>query len=105
MLRGPNVTVPEPIGNKVTFALTQETIDRYAQSGWVDLRRPNLQVWKERAQHILAEPTISARNTTGLTGLHYHSASKEIDAAGLASWIIAAEINGQRDLNSVSHLD
>jgi hypothetical protein len=106
MLRGPNITLPEPVGHdsKFTFA-TQETLDGYAQSGWVDLRASNLQVWKERARHILAEPTVSARDTTALTGLHYDSGSREINAAALASWIIAGEVHGQRDLNTVSELD
>lgn len=106
MLRGPNITVPEPVGDNNKFALTtQETIDKHALSGWVDLRPSNLQVWKERARHILAEPTVSARDTTALTGLHYHKCSKAVDAAALASWVIAGEVHGQRDLNTVSELD
>lgn len=106
MLRGPNITVPEPVGRDSKFTLTsQEMVNGYAQSGWVDLRASNLQVWKERARHILAEPTVSARDTTALTGLHYDSGSKEINAAAMSSWIIAGEVHGQRDLNTVSELD
>lgn len=106
MLRGPNITSPEPVGCDSTFILgTQEQLDRHAQSGWVDLRSQNLQVWKERAQHILAEPPVSAHDTTALTGLHYGSGSQELNPAALASWIIAGEVHGQRDLNTISQLD
>ena len=106
MLRGPNITVPEPIGYNSSFSLSsQAVIDSYAQSGWIDLRPSNLQVWKERACHILSEPPVTAHDTTVLTGLHYLSGSKELDAAALASWIIAGEVHGQRDLNSVSELE
>jgi hypothetical protein len=106
MLRGPNITLPEPVGHDSKFTFTtQEMVDGHAQSGWVDLRASNLQVWRERARHILAEPTVSARDTTALSGLHYNSGSREIKAAALASWIIAGEVHGQRDLNTVSELD
>lgn len=106
MLRGPNITVPEPVGRDSKFTLTtQDMVNGYAQSGWIDLRSSNLQVWKERAQHILAEPTVSARDTTALTGLHYNSGSRELNAAAMSSWIIAGEVHGQRDLNTVSELD
>jgi hypothetical protein len=106
MLRGPNITVPEPVGYDSLFALSsQELLDGYAKSGWIDLRSSNLQVWKERACHILSEPPVSAENTTVLTGLHYQSGSKEVNASALASWIIAGEVHGQRDLNSVSELE
>lgn len=103
MMRGPNITIPEPHGYDSTFRLTtQEEVDRHAQGGWVDLRPSNLQVWKERAHHILLEPPVNTRDTTVLTGLHYDGSGihKEIDAAALASWIIAGEIHGQRDLSS-----
>ena len=106
MLRGPNITVPEPVGYDSFFALaSQDVMDNYAQSGWVDLRPSNLQVWKERACHILSEPPVTAKDTTVLTGLHYIRGSKELDAAALASWIIAGEVHGQRDLNTVSELE
>ena len=104
MLRGPNITVPEPAGRDSTFVwTTQEAMDCHAQTGWVDLRTPNLQLWKDRANHILSEPPVSSRNTTVLTGLHYVGSGKhrEMDPAALASWILVGEVHGQRDLSSV----
>ena len=106
MQRGPNITVPEPVGQHNTFTLTtQEIVNRHCERGWIDLRSSNLQVWKQRAAHILAQPTVSSRDTTALTGLHYSSHEREINAALLASWIIAGELHGQRDLQTVSELD
>jgi hypothetical protein len=106
LVRGANITVPEPVGKDSLFSLdSKDKIESYAQSGWVDLRPSNLQVWKERACHILSEPPVTAKDTTALTGLHYLRGSKELDAAALASWIIAGEVHGQRDLNTVSELE
>jgi hypothetical protein len=49
LLRGPNITVPEPVGRDTTFVLSsQQDVHRHAQSGWVDLRSSNLRAWKER---------------------------------------------------------
>ena len=104
MLRGPNITVPEPVGRDSRFNLTTlEAINKYAEKGWVDLRPLNLQVWKERARHILSEPIASSTDTTQLMGLHYAGSGKhqEIDATALATWILAGEMKGFRDLDSV----
>jgi hypothetical protein len=104
MLRGPNLTVPEPNGNDSIFDLTkQEVINEHARSGWVDLTQSNLQVWKKRANHILLEPPVSSSDTTMLMGLHYSTSGshKEIDPAALASWILAGEVRGHRDLDSM----
>lgn len=106
ILRGPNITDPEPAGHDSTFKISsQDQIDQFARRGWIDLRPRNLQVWKERAFHILAEPPVHAKDTSCLTGLHYGSGSRELNPAMLASWVIAGELHGQRDLNGVTELD
>eukprot|EP00567_Pseudictyota_dubia_P012571 CAMPEP_0197450940 /NCGR_PEP_ID=MMETSP1175-20131217/27130_1 /TAXON_ID=1003142 /ORGANISM="Triceratium dubium, Strain CCMP147" /LENGTH=188 /DNA_ID=CAMNT_0042983503 /DNA_START=96 /DNA_END=658 /DNA_ORIENTATION=- len=97
MVRGPNITEPEPTGHDSRIAIDrQEDIDLYAERGWVDLRSQNLLVWKKRAQRILAEIPTSAEDTTSLTGLHYGGKSNELDPAALATWIIAGELHGHR---------
>lgn len=101
LLRGPNITVPEPVGHDSVFAVSlQEDIDRHAQSGWVDLTRSNLEVWKKRAQQILSEPATSAKDTTSLTGLHYQSGA-DIDPPSLAAWVLSGEAHGHRDLDTI----
>lgn len=104
LLRGPNLTVPEPVGLDSVFPMSsQKDIEKHARSGWVDLTEANLALWKERARHILVEPAISAHDTTSLTGLHYQSGN-DIDPPALLAWVLAGENHGHRDLDTIFEL-
>ena len=106
LVRGPNITDPEPRGTQADVAITSPTdLNVYARRGWVDVRAPNLQLWKDRARHILSEPPNSAVDTSSLTGLHYYNnGSNEIDPAAISSWILAGELHGHRDVETVNEL-
>jgi hypothetical protein len=49
LTRGPRINIPPGQG---TVDLTPETIDAYAQAGWVDLRIENFKRWRERLRGI-----------------------------------------------------
>ena len=104
VIRGPNITDPEPRGNQPSFNVTRQDIDLVCKRGWVDLRPENIQRWKFRAQHILSEPPVSPTDTTSLTGLHYRSSTKKIDPAALTSWVLQGELHGARDSLMVTEL-
>jgi hypothetical protein len=105
LVRGPNITDPEPKGNDVCFPVDRSQVNVYARRGWVDLRPENLKVWKHRAEHILSEPPIHLTDTTSLSGLHY-SASRThiIEPAAFTSWILAGELHANRDWDTVSEV-
>jgi hypothetical protein len=56
MLRGPNLTVPEPHGDDSIFDLTtQEAINEHVRGGWVDLTHSNLQVYGRNEPAIFCQ--------------------------------------------------
>jgi len=104
LVRGPNITDPEPNGRETTFPVGFKELDTFAKRGWVDLRPNNIHVWKERARHILSEPSVTAADTSSLTGLHYSAEGTAIQPAALASWILSGELHGHRDWDTVTEL-
>ena len=104
LVRGPNITDPEPNGLETTFSVSTQELDTYAKRAWVDLRPTNLKIWKERARHILSEPPVTAADTSSLTGLHYSAQGTAIQPAPLASWILSGELHGHRDWDTVTEL-
>jgi hypothetical protein len=104
VVRGPNITDPEPKGNQATFAVNRSQINVFARRGWVDLRPENIKVWKVRAQQILSEPPVRYTDTSSLTGLHYTSSTGMIEPAALTSWILAGELHAQRDWETVNEV-
>lgn len=102
LLRGPNITIPEPRGYYSSFEMTESTIRHCAQNGWIDLTPANLEQWRLRARHILSEPEETNKSAVRI-GFRYNPDGNrnEINPAAIASWILAGELHGQRDLDSV----
>jgi hypothetical protein len=102
LVRGANITIPEPRGYYSSFEMTESTIRQCAQNGWIDLTTSNLEQWRLRARHILSEPEETNKSAVCI-GFRYNPDGNrnEINPAAIASWILAGELHGQRDLDSV----
>jgi hypothetical protein len=98
LLRGPEMKIPV-FRNRAPLALTQESIDHWADEGWVDLRRANMLRWKERLTRILDEVAAIPANDTSS---HYDRdrdfwfADTELDVGKVAGWIFINEDKGSR---------
>ncbi|MFH1012114.1 MAG: short-chain dehydrogenase, partial [bacterium] len=66
LLRGPEVKIP-PYSGSDEFEVTADTIDNWAHNGWVDLRKTNMELWRQRIADYLeqthrADPSDSSSN-------------------------------------------
>lgn len=93
IIRGPRINIPESIYDQVD--VTAESLDKWAQKGWVDLRPSNIRTWQERflrmkkAQHMLStEGTASISRSTYLHGT--------IEIGAVVAWIFNNEEGGYR---------
>jgi hypothetical protein len=98
LLRGPEMKTPALRGRR-DLRLTRESIDRWAEDGWVDLRSSNFAHWKKRLQRIILEiASIKPDDTSsrherdrpfwvGQDGFH---------AGKIAGWILSFEDKGTR---------
>ena len=72
LTRGPRLNIPVTPPDGSAVALDDEAIERYARSGWVDLRLENFQLWGERiAQLAKSRPDIVANGSAAFDLTRY----------------------------------
>ena len=98
ILRGPEMKTP-PYKEEARVAVDPQTIERWADTGWVDLRPANMRRWRDRAREILAglarhpaEDTSSAL----FEDEEYWHAEGDLPVGRVAAWILGVEEKGQR---------
>jgi len=100
LLRGNNITVPEPLGHTTKFHLTKDKIEKAAQRGWVDLRENNILRWQSRVRTIQERSSrFSTTDTSGTDDPWIYSFGDRIDPPALVTWILAVEAHGHRGLD------
>jgi hypothetical protein len=98
LVRGPVIKIPALHGES-EVAVTASKINLWAHDGWVDLRTPNMQLWKDRfagiqkqAGKIIAGDTSSQHMNNPEYWNHY----LDIDPGKVAGWIFSYEEKGMR---------
>ena len=98
ILRGPDMKTP-PYKEEARAAVEPQTVERWADSGWVDLRPANMRRWRERAREILARLALHPADDTSsalFEDAGYWRAEGELPVGRVAAWILGVEEKGQR---------
>jgi hypothetical protein len=94
LIRGPLIRIPEIPGvNKVK--VTNESVDKWADKGWVDLRPQNFERWRERFARMSRRPhMLDERGSAGIKREMY--SHEDIRVGAVVGWIFNNEIQGYR---------
>ncbi|MEA2570863.1 MAG: hypothetical protein QOI24_2864 [Acidobacteriota bacterium] len=65
LTRGPRVSIPPAPPDGTVVPLDAESIERYARSGWVDLRIENFELWQKRLREI-TKPDVERYGSAAL---------------------------------------
>ncbi|MDZ7765002.1 MAG: short-chain dehydrogenase [Melioribacteraceae bacterium] len=98
MLRGNEIKIP-PFRGENELKLTNESIDKWAYDGWVDLREKNMKVWIDRMKAIIAEAeSIKPDDTSSMhvRTKKYWNNFEKIDIGKVVGWIFIKEEKGER---------
>lgn len=98
ILRGPEMKTP-PYKEEARVAVEPQTVERWADSGWVDLRPANMRRWRDRAREILASLERHPADDTSsalFEDVEYWHAEGELPVGRVAAWILGVEEKGQR---------
>jgi hypothetical protein len=98
LLRGPDCKIP-PAGPGAPPPVTPQAIEDWARAGWVDLREPNMALWKERFERIEAETgSIPDADTSSrhLRDRQFWGEEGRIQPGKVVGWIFATEEKGAR---------
>lgn len=94
LLRGPFIRIPEvPESNCI---MTEgDSVDKWANKGWVDLRVPNFERWQERFRRMqLERERTRGRGSASITRQTY--LFDDIRIGEIVGWIFNNEIEGYR---------
>ncbi|HEV8436371.1 MAG TPA: hypothetical protein VGR95_23385 [Thermoanaerobaculia bacterium] len=90
--RGPRVSIP-PAGPEGTVVpLDQDAIERYALTGWVDLRVQNFDRWQKRLRDIVA-PDVVHRGSAALDAKTYPA--QRFVPGDIVGWLLTNEPDEQ----------
>lgn len=98
LLRGSIIKIPAFRGENV-LAITDETINNWANEGWVDLRESNMAKWLERLKELIDEaeniPEIDTSSQHVRTKAYWDN-FQEINIGKICSWLFIHEEHGRR---------
>jgi NAD(P)-dependent dehydrogenase (short-subunit alcohol dehydrogenase family) len=94
LVRGPRINVPEYAGHP-HLPITLESVNEWAERGWIDLRPQNIKRWQERFRRMLrSAQTIHRQGSAAITMEAYRS--EEIRIGEVVGWIFNNEEEGHR---------
>ena len=97
-LRGPEISVPNFEGRTV-LEVTDENIEKWASTGWVDLRTSNIQKWQERLAALgqdMAKETKQDFSSYYFRNRRFLGGTERMDIGIIVNWILEYEDKGYR---------
>ncbi len=97
LIRGPEMKIPVYF-EEAREELTPESIERWADAGWVDLQPANLERWRERARLIISEIEGQPADTSSevFEDRAYWTPGDDLPIGRVAAWILGVEEQGTR---------
>lgn len=94
LTRGPRLNIPVPRPDGSALPLDGAAVERYAQFGWVDLRTPNFEAWKDRLQSIVAARPKLAESGSAAFELSTYLPN-EFTPGDVVGWLFCNEVDDQ----------
>jgi hypothetical protein len=97
-LRGRDVKIPVS-NNQKEITIGKDTIDKWCQEGWIDLRPENFNNWKKRIKKIIEQAKSISENDSSSRFTYtkdYWNNFSDIDEGKIVGWIFEYEDKGWR---------
>jgi hypothetical protein len=91
--RGPRISIPPKPADGTVVALDDKNIERYASSGWVDLRIENFERWQQRLGQLRA-PNFVERGSAALEVSAYPAGARFVPG-DIVGWVLTNEPDQQ----------
>ncbi len=94
LTRGPRINIPPAPPDGSAVPLDRDTVERYARTGWVDLRLENFEVWSERIKRLAcSRPDIVSQGSAAFD-LTSYSGSRFVPG-DVVGWLLTNEVDEQ----------
>jgi hypothetical protein len=94
LTRGPRVNIPVTPPDGAAVPLDREAIERYARTGWVDLRPKNFEVWGERIARLTRSRPDIVKNGSAAFDLTKYSRDRFVPG-DVVGWLFTNETDEQ----------
>lgn len=96
LIRGPRINVPEVKGHQTKVSWkNKQSIDKWAQKGWIDLRAQNMKCWLDRVQQMVAS-RIELRDLGSAAASTKSYLPTSFEIGEVVAWIFNNEMDGYR---------
>jgi hypothetical protein len=94
LTRGPRINIPPPPPDGSPVHLDRDSVEHYALTGWVDLRRENFERWAERLQRLAgSRPDIVAQGSAAFDLTKY--SGDRFVPGDVVGWLLTNEVDEQ----------
>ncbi|HEX9162247.1 MAG TPA: hypothetical protein VF980_11120 [Thermoanaerobaculia bacterium] len=94
LTRGPRINIPPTPPDGSAVPLDNEAVERYARTGWVDLRRENFEVWSDRIRRLAcSRPDIVSQGSAAFDLTKY--SGERFIAGDVVGWLLTNEVDEQ----------
>ena len=94
LTRGPRINIPPAPPDGAPVALGANAVDKYARTGWVDLRLANFEVWRERLQRLVrCRPDIASHGSAAFDVASYSGST--FVPGDVVGWLLTTETDEQ----------
>ena len=92
--RGPRLNIPVPRPDGLPVPLDDESVERYARMGWVDLRRASMERWHATLDAIVgSQPDLAGSGSSSFRRSSY--LPTEFSPGDVVGWVLANEADEQ----------
>lgn len=97
LLRGPEMKIP-PYKEEAREALAPDSVERWSEAGWVDLKVDNMECWRQRARRLVAQVLALPEDTSSAVqeDRSYWRIDEPLQVGRVAAWILGVEEAGSR---------
>jgi hypothetical protein len=94
LTRGPRINIPPAPPDGAAVPIDKDAVERYARTGWVDLRLQNFEVWSERIRRLAcSRPDIVSQGSAAFDLTKY--SSDRFVPGDVVGWLLTNEQDEQ----------
>jgi len=94
LTRGPRLSIPPTPPDGSPVPLDEDSLERYARTGWVDLRLGNFELWRERLERLSRSQPDIVEHGSAAFALGKYSSDRFI-AGEVVGWLLTNEVDEQ----------
>lgn len=95
LTRGPRINIPASTADGAAMPLTPAAVEKYAGTGWVDLRIQNFDLWRERLELLSRSRADIVAQGSAAFGIATYGSDDRFVPGDVVGWLLTNEADEQ----------